>query len=108
MIAGRKLLLGTKERTGLLSYVVLYGILLGMGFVFIYPMLYMISTSFMDTKDLVDATVAWIPHRLSLEAFVRAARTLHYWEALRTSLSSPFPRAADDYACLCRLRPWPL
>ena len=86
MIAGRKLLLGTKERTGLLSYMGLYGILLGMGFVFIYPMLYMISTSFMDTKDLVDATVAWIPHRVSLEGFARAARTLHYWEALRTSL----------------------
>jgi multiple sugar transport system permease protein len=86
MIAGRKLLLGTQERTGLRSYVLIYGILLGMSFVFIYPMLYMVSTSFMDTRDLVDATVTWIPRRLSVEGFVRAARTLHYFEAIRTSL----------------------
>ena len=76
----RKLLLGTNERDGLLSRIFLYGVLLGMGFVFMYPVLYMISTSFMSTGDLVDATVSWIPRQFSLEVH-KAAATLGYGRA---------------------------
>ena len=63
-----------------------YFILTGIGFVFLYPLIYMVSVSFMDTQDLIDATVTWIPHRLSVESFIKAARTLHFWEGLRDSL----------------------
>lgn len=63
-----------------------YFILTGMGFVFLYPLLYMISVSFMDTKDLVDATVSWIPTKLSLEGFIKAANTLEFWNGLKDSL----------------------
>ena len=50
-----------------------YFILTGMGFVFLYPLLYMLSVSFMDTEDLVDATVTWIPTHLSVESFLPPA-----------------------------------
>lgn len=63
-----------------------YFILTGMGFVFLYPLLYMISVSFMDTQDLVDATVSWIPTHLSVESFIKAARTLDFWDGLKDSL----------------------
>lgn len=63
-----------------------YVILTGMGFVFLYPLLYMISVSFMDTQDLVDATVTWIPTKLSMEGFIKAAKTLEFWSGLRDSL----------------------
>ena len=63
-----------------------YGILTGLGFVFIYPLLYMLSVSFMDTKDLVDSTVSWIPTRLSVESFIKAAKTLSFWQGFRDSL----------------------
>lgn len=63
-----------------------YFILTGMGFVFLYPLLYMISVSFMDTQDLVDATVSWIPTHLSIESFIKAARTLEFWDGLKDSL----------------------
>lgn len=86
----RKLLLGTREKDGLLARLGLYAILLGMGFVFVYPLLYMISTSFMNTRDLVDATVTWIPRELSVESFRKAARTLGYWEGLKASLLFSF------------------
>ena len=86
----RKLLLGTNERDGLLSRIFLYGVLLGMGFVFMYPVLYMISTSFMSTGDLVDATVSWIPRQFSLEGFRKAAATLGYGQGLTTSLVFSF------------------
>ena len=60
-----------------------YFILTGMGFVFLYPLLYMLSVSFMDTEDLVDATVTWIPTHLSVESFVKAAKTLQFWDGLK-------------------------
>ena len=63
-----------------------YFILTGMGFVFLYPLLYMLSVSFMDTEDLVDATVTWIPTHLSVESFVKAAKTLQFWDGLKDSL----------------------
>lgn len=69
-----------------LGKIATYFILTGMGFVFLYPLLYMLSVSFMDTEDLVDATVSWIPTKLSLESFVRAAVTLDFWNGLRDSL----------------------
>ncbi len=63
-----------------------YIVLTGMGFVFLYPLLYMLSVSFMDTEDLVDATVTWIPTHLSVESFIKAAKTLEFWSGLRDSL----------------------
>ncbi|MEN6418125.1 MAG: carbohydrate ABC transporter permease [Clostridiaceae bacterium] len=61
-------------------------ILTGLGFVFVYPLLYMLSVSFMDTKDLVDSTVSWIPTHLSVESFIKAAKTLSFWQGFRDSL----------------------
>jgi multiple sugar transport system permease protein len=61
-------------------------ILTGLGFVFVYPLLYMLSVSFMDTKDLVDSTVSWIPTHLSFESFIKAAKTLSFWKGFRDSL----------------------
>jgi ABC-type glycerol-3-phosphate transport system permease component len=46
-----------------ISRLLVYIVLAGIGFVFVYPLLYMLSVSFMDTKDLVDSTVSWIPTR---------------------------------------------
>lgn len=61
-------------------------ILTGMGFVFLYPLLYMLSVSLMDTEDLVDATVTWIPTHLSFDSFLKAVKTLDFWSGLRDSL----------------------
>ncbi|HWP22476.1 MAG TPA: carbohydrate ABC transporter permease [Candidatus Cryosericum sp.] len=69
-------------------------ILTGLGFVFVYPLLYMLSVSFMDTKDLVDSTVSWIPTHLSFESFVKAAKTLSFWEGFRDSLEMTVVPAA--------------
>ena len=63
-----------------------YLILTGLGFVFIYPLIYMISVSLMDTADLVDATVTWVPTHFTLEGFRKAARTLEFWDGLKDSL----------------------
>lgn len=63
-----------------------YFILIGLGFVFLYPIIYMMSVSFMDTKDLVDSTVSWIPTHLSMESFKKASQTLNFWDGIKDSL----------------------
>jgi multiple sugar transport system permease protein len=69
-----------------ISRLLVYIVLAGIGFVFVYPLLYMLSVSFMDTKDLVDSTVSWIPTRFSVESFVKTASTLDFWNSLKDSL----------------------
>jgi multiple sugar transport system permease protein len=71
---------------GIIFKVFVYGILTGLGFVFVYPLIYMISTSFMNSKDLVDSTVTWIPTKLSIESFIKAGRTLEVMSGIKDSL----------------------
>ncbi|MDR0929545.1 MAG: carbohydrate ABC transporter permease [Oscillospiraceae bacterium] len=82
----RRFLLGNNERSGFLNRFVIYFVLIGLGFVYIYPVLYMLTTSLMNTRDLVDATVTWIPRQLSAEGFRKASATLNFWPRLRDSV----------------------
>ena len=87
--AGRawgRLARGRAGSSGALARLATYFILTGLGFVFIYPLIYMISVSLMDTADLVDATVSWVPTHPTLEGFRKAARTLDFWDGLKDSL----------------------
>ncbi len=47
----------------------LYAALLVIGFVFLYPFLYMIAQSVMSYEDIVDATVEWIPREFSFSNY---------------------------------------
>ena len=38
-----------------------FAFLLGVGYVTLYPLLFMISSSFMSVSDTLDATVVWLP-----------------------------------------------
>lgn len=82
----RRVFLGNNEHSGLLSRFVTYFVLIGLGFVYLYPVLYMLTTSLMTTRDLVDATVTWIPREISLEGFRKAAATLSFWPCFRDSV----------------------
>ncbi|TAH75062.1 MAG: carbohydrate ABC transporter permease [Anaerolineaceae bacterium] len=82
----RYFFLGRIGKSSIFSKLLTYGILTGLGFVFIYPLIYMTSVSFMDSKDLVDSTVTWIPTHLSLESFIKASRTLELWDGIKDSL----------------------
>ncbi|WP_029505133.1 carbohydrate ABC transporter permease [Lachnoclostridium phytofermentans] len=81
----RKLLLGTKEKKGLLNQLFLYSLLICIGFVYLYPLLYMISKSFMSLEDLLDTSISWIPSKLNFGNYLKAARSMDY---LKTFLQS--------------------
>ncbi len=72
--------------SGFFGRAMTYIILCALGFAFLYPLLYMLSVTFMDTKDLVDATVTWIPTHFSMENLIKAANTISFWSGLRDSL----------------------
>ena len=68
---------GQRARTILLRAVVLL-LLVDVAFIFLMPVLRMISTSLMHVMDLYDPTVEWIPRRLAWENFERAFLALEF------------------------------
>ena len=77
-----KFMFGTRERQGLGQQIAVYGLLIIIGFIFIYPILYMISTSFMDRNDLLDSSVKWLPSSFYLQNYISAAKSMDFWKTL--------------------------
>lgn len=77
-----KFIFGTRERQGAGQQIAVYGLLICIGFIFLYPILYMISTSFMDRNDLLDSSVKWLPSTLYLKNYVDAAKSMDFWRTL--------------------------
>ena len=81
-----KLFKGTNEKTGLLAHFVIYALLVGIGFVYMYPLIYMITNSLMPPSDLVDPTVGWIATQWYGGNFIKAFSVLEYPTALLLSI----------------------
>jgi multiple sugar transport system permease protein len=64
------------------------------GFVYLYPLFYMVTYSFMDSEDLIDPLVTWIPSGLYLENFVRATRVMNFADTLWQTVLVTFLPAA--------------
>lgn len=78
----KRILLGMSGTDGLLVKIFIYGLLIGLGFVFLYPLLHMISFSFQSLDDLLNSIVNWIPTSLYVENFTRAFGVLNFWPTL--------------------------
>ncbi|WP_448375026.1 carbohydrate ABC transporter permease [Fervidobacterium sp.] len=69
-----------------------YFMLLLVGFVFVYPIIYMLSYSFMDTSDLVNPLVKWIPTKVYTGNYKDAVNVLNYSKTLlQTIIVSTLP-----------------
>lgn len=84
-------LLGMKFSDGWVFKILIYGLLISLGYVYLYPMLYMLTNSFMTVSDIIDASVRWVPSRLNWENYVVV------WEAI------DYPRALWDGILLAGL-----
>ncbi|QIV79203.1 carbohydrate ABC transporter permease [Fervidobacterium pennivorans subsp. keratinolyticus] len=75
----------------------IYVVLIGIGYAYLYPLLYMITSSFMSVEDLVNPTVVWIPTKFTLDNFVRAWKVLEMPKALWNSVyTSAIPALAQS------------
>lgn len=61
-----------------LTKLAIYVLLLDFGFVYIYPIIYMLLVSLMPTSDLINPTIQWVPTHLDFENFKQVFSTLEY------------------------------
>jgi len=78
----RKKLFGSREKNGFFLNIVMYTLLISIGFVFLYPILHMFAISIMSPTDLLDSAVRWVPRSLHLNNYHLAFLTLDYWSTL--------------------------
>ena len=57
-------------------------LLIGLGYIILYPLLYMISMSIRTKNDMFDITVNWIPKHLTLETLQRVFVAMDYPKTL--------------------------
>lgn len=82
----RKFLLGSKDREGFLKMLLIYALLICIGFIYLYPIIYMISSSFMSLDDLLDSSINWIPGSVNIANYVQAAKSMDFWKSLGQSI----------------------
>ena len=76
-----------QKAAGIGANAAVYFLLICIGFVFLYPLLYMVVTSLMCTEDLVNPTITWVPTRLDLSNFEMVWSVLDYPTSLGISVS---------------------
>ncbi|MFB9278603.1 carbohydrate ABC transporter permease [Cohnella cellulosilytica] len=77
-----------------------YAVLASLSFVFIYPMLYIVSQSLMQANDIADATVKWIPKELSFEHYRFAFDRLNFWKSfMNSAFTSLGPAVLQIVSC---------
>ncbi len=65
---------------------ILYALLIMIGFVFLYPFLFMAINSLMSPQDLLNPAITWIPSELYVENYVKAFATLDFGRSFGNSL----------------------
>lgn len=83
----RRRLLGGGEGQGFFPRLCLYFVLTGIGFIYLYPVLYMVVNSFFSPEDLIDPSVSWIPTELYFGNLVKAWNTLDFRNSFLRSVA---------------------
>jgi len=96
----RRLLLGTREKNGLLKGFVFYALLICIGFIYLYPILYMLSKSLMTLDDLLDASINWLPSSLTFRNYLQAAESMGFWKSLwQSTVIAGLPTILNVASC---------
>ncbi len=82
----RSILFGSRTHRGLVFTAVLYALLVAIGFVYLYPLLFMFVTSIKSPADLLNPMVQWVPTELYIGNYVKAFRVLNYPRTLLASV----------------------
>jgi multiple sugar transport system permease protein len=96
----RGFLFGNRSSYGLVATVILYALLIAIGFVYLYPLLYMFVTSMKSPSDLLNSMVQWVPTQFYIENYVKAYHVLNYPKTLVASIAvSAIPSAIQTIVC---------
>lgn len=107
------LLFGNRTSYGLVFNIILYMLLIAIGFVYLYPLLFMLVTSLKNMSDLLNPMVQWIPTQVYTGNYTKAYQVLDYPNTLRDSIMvSVIPSIIQTLVCslvgygLARYRFW--
>ena len=64
----------------------IYVMLILMAFVFIYPFLYMFTTSIKSYSDIINSTIKWIPKNPTFKSYITAASVMHLDKTMVNSI----------------------
>lgn len=81
----KMILLGRNLSDGLIAKLIIYILLSIVAYLYLQPLLYMISTMLKTISDLLDPSVKWIPRVVTWENMKKAYEGLQYPEALRNT-----------------------
>ncbi|MFA7075767.1 MAG: carbohydrate ABC transporter permease [Candidatus Izemoplasmatales bacterium] len=91
----KRVLFGRNEKSGLLFKIGLYVLLIGISFIFLYPLLAMFAKSLMTLEDLVNSSVSWIPRSPTFKNYDTAFVWMKFFSALWDSIQvSIYPTIA--------------
>lgn len=82
----RRIFLGTGEKSGVISRILLYAMLVILSYIFLYPFLYMLANSLKPLKDLINDAVKWLPTELYFENYKQAFEVLKFKDTLLDTL----------------------
>lgn len=69
----------------ILVRLVMYLLIMGLAFVFIFPFIYMITTSLMSDADLNSTSVAWLPTEIKFENYAIALQIMNITRYIKNS-----------------------
>jgi multiple sugar transport system permease protein len=86
----RSYLFGSRTSYGLVFNILLYLLLIAIGFVYLYPLLFMFVTSLKSPTDLLNPMVQWIPTEFYAGNYQKAYQVLDYPNTLMSSILISF------------------
>jgi multiple sugar transport system permease protein len=81
----KQVIIGKEVDKGLLFKLFLYIILFDMAYIYLNPILYMITSMFMDAKDLLNPAVIWVPTSIYLGVLQETWEMINYPRAFLVS-----------------------
>ena len=99
--AVKKVFFGSQGTDGLLMKIVIYALLIIIGFIYLKPLLLMFITSLKNDNDLMDSSVNWIPTALEFKNYSTAFTSLVYVQTfLKTLLVVGLPSILNTIVAL--------
>ena len=96
----KKVVIGGYRQMGLLPRIALYVMLISLCFVYVFPLLHMGVTSLESMTDLLDPSVRWLPHELTVENYKKALDVMGFSEhLLDTLLVTVIPALCQTFSC---------
>jgi multiple sugar transport system permease protein len=83
----KKRLFGMQMTDGLLYKIIVIVLLVSFSYIYLYPMLFMLSNSFMSVEDLINPGVKWVPTEFIFDNYLRAFQVLELPGTIWTTTS---------------------